>query len=270
MHAPAAGSDADRRHGRGSPQSVFKQSQIRFWRCGRRSEIRSMCCTNMLLNHSRYAPVGCRARVRLLPLQETAREVPERREQRKILRSDSSSSASLSVNEGQMLWGGTTQTWARSISMVELGGGTHMRGWALHNYDASVTLLHSTVHVCVSTDVCPIALHTHPCMYKYALPSVCVCACVFVDVHICVCMCACVCVFLWGLQLWQDLHHNTNIRKIAEHNHWITQDQIQWLSRGLGSTNKTHTRTHTTGNAFNLHLGGGGSSDFPNFPPLIH
>lgn len=102
MHPKPAGSDADGRHGRGSPQSVFKQSQIQFWRCGRRFEIRSMCCANMLLNPSRYARVGCHARVRLLLLQETAKG-PAGWEQRKILRSDSSSSVSLSLNEGQML-----------------------------------------------------------------------------------------------------------------------------------------------------------------------
>lgn len=119
MHPNPAGSDADRRHGPGSPQSVFKQSQIRFWRCGQRFEIRSMCCANMLLNHSRYARVSCHARVRPLLLQEMAKEGPELREQRKILWSDSSSSASLSLNKGQMLRGGTTQTWD-VISVVEL------------------------------------------------------------------------------------------------------------------------------------------------------
>lgn len=113
MHRRRTGPDAERRHGRGSPQSVFKQSEIQFWRCGRCFEICSMCCANMLLNRSRYV----RARARPLLLQETAKEGPERREQRKILRSESSSSACLSLtpNEGQMLRGGTTQTWARFI-----------------------------------------------------------------------------------------------------------------------------------------------------------
>lgn len=74
MHHKGPGSGADRRRGPGSPESVFKQSKIQFWRCGRRFEIRSMCCANMLFNHRRCVRVGRRARARLMLLQATAKE----------------------------------------------------------------------------------------------------------------------------------------------------------------------------------------------------
>ena len=53
----------------------------------------------------------------------------------------------------------------------------------------------------------------------------------------------------------------TSGEKSSEHNHWIAQDQIQWVSRGPGCTNETITcRQNTTGRAFNLRSVGGVSS----------
>lgn len=106
---------------------------------------------------------------------------------------------------------------------------------------------------------------THPCIWVHWICATCPEVC-YIHWYLSLCEC----VFLWGLKLWQYLHQCKHQENNSEHNHWITQDQIQWLSRGLRSTNETitcrqntqkvqtvhaHKRTpHRT--AFNLHYVG--------------
>lgn len=158
--------------------------------------------------------------------------------------------------------GGTTETGARSIPTLEtvgiwgllgLGGGvgvgTRRREemsstppWRIRGAFAQCCArvrARVRVHRCLPYSYPTL---THPCMCKYTVPSVCAL------VWVCMCVWVCVCLPVRPAAVTGPTSQHKHQENSSEHNHWITQDQIQWLSRGLGSPNKTirqNTHMHT-------------------------